>query len=101
MTAKPKKTRGVDVVDLPVDTSDVPVYNLVLTFGCRPSDSVPARSTIATNFFAELRNKAHGYDGSVLLPEDMIRWHNDDMQAGLVPLHAQSLYLKHSNWSRV
>lgn len=51
----------------PIDCQE----NLIMTFGCRPSDGVPAKSTIATNYFKYMRrsaNKLPTGDRVIVLP---------------------------------
>ena len=61
--------RGVtDPEDIKLGLKEDDDINLYMSFGCAPSDSVPAKSTLVENYFLHLRKQAHGYDGSVLLP---------------------------------
>ena len=59
----PSQTRGLNTTDFdegdmflaaPEDSQE----NLIMTFGCRPSAGVPAKSTIAKSYFRYLRNSA-------------------------------------------
>ena len=49
-------------------------YNYIFWFGCQPSDSVDAISTISEDFFVELRKHAIPIDGTVILPEALANW---------------------------
>ena len=40
-------------------------HNFILWFGCPAGSSVDAKSTIAVDFFEELKNKARPSDGTV------------------------------------
>jgi len=42
--------------------------NYIFWFGCPPNSGVSASSTIAVDFFKQLRKVARPYDGSVVLP---------------------------------
>ena len=60
-------TRGGNT-DAPVAEVDDNNINLILNFGCPPSDGTPAKSTIAIHYFKHLKAKANVMDGSVILP---------------------------------
>ena len=49
--------------------------NSIAWFGCAPNKGVDAKSTIAVDFFKELRRVANPMNGRVKLPDDMIYWH--------------------------
>ena len=42
--------------------------NFIFWFGCPPNSGVSASSTIAVDFFKQLRKVARPHDGSVILP---------------------------------
>ena len=46
-------------------------YNIILFFGCPAGSTVQARSTIAVDFFEEMKNNANPSDGKVVLPDNM------------------------------
>ena len=48
--------------------------NSIAWFGCAPNGGVDAKSTIAVDFFKELRRVAEPR-GRVKLPHDMFTWH--------------------------
>ena len=52
--------RGLGAVDEDEDFINEPVSseNLIITFGCMPSDGVPAKSTISKAYFRHLRHSA-------------------------------------------
>ena len=56
--------------------------NLIITFGCPPTASVPARSTIARAYFTFLRDAAEGAEGGkqgrILLPGNLNYWNGVD-----------------------
>ena len=50
-------------------------YNYIFWFGCHPSNSVDAFSTISEDFFVELRKHATPIDGTVdLSAEALANW---------------------------
>ena len=57
----PTATRGLNLGDFDQDLDFVPENcqeNLIMTFGCRPSAGVPAKSTIAFQYFKYLTKSA-------------------------------------------
>ena len=72
--------------------------NLLITFGCPPSDGTPAKSTIALAYFRYLKSKANDYDGSLILPNALLTWHGTDGKSETLPLISQELRLVHSQW---
>lgn len=46
-------------------------YQYIFYYGCPPNQTVPGKSTMAKNFFDQLKAKAHPYDGSVILPSSL------------------------------
>ena len=56
--------------------SDEDAYNnMILWFGCKPRDGVDASSTIAVDFFKQMKRAAStNSDGRVVLPNDLRRW---------------------------
>ena len=60
--------RGAADVEEGIDMSMQDYYNFILWFGCPAGSQVDARSTIAVDFFRELKNNAKSSDGTVLLP---------------------------------
>ena len=51
--------------------------NFIITFGCPPTATVPARSTIARAYFTFLRDAADD-EGAILLPGNLNYWNGDD-----------------------
>ena len=47
---------------------------LILTFGCPPSNTTPAKSTISTAYFERLHQKANDATGEVILPHALVGW---------------------------
>ena len=60
--------RGAADVEESIDMSMQDYHNFILWFGCPAGSQVDARSTIAVDFFRELKNNAKSSDGTVLLP---------------------------------
>ena len=52
--------------------------NYIFWFGCPPNSGVSANSTIAIDLFKQLKRVARPYDGSVILPLDLLTWHPGD-----------------------
>ena len=52
--------------------------NFISWFGCPPNKRVKAKSTIAVDFFKELRKVANPRNGQVKLPQDMTFWQPGD-----------------------
>ena len=52
--------------DLDMDMDDY--VNFVFWFGCPPNSGVSATSTIAVDFFKQLKIEARPHDGTVVLP---------------------------------
>ncbi len=48
--------------------------NTFVSFGCPPNSGVDARSTIAVEYFAKLKQFADPFDGSVILPGEFQTW---------------------------
>jgi len=71
--------------------------NVVLSFGCPPNSGVDARSTIAIDYFAKLKQIANPYDGSVILPGRFLTW-SPGNGGEHVPLYTEELRLVHSDW---
>ena len=71
--------------------------NTLLSFACPPNSGVAARSTVAQSYFAKLRELAHPYDGSVILPGRLLTWKLGD-GGEHVPLYTHELRLVHSDW---
>ena len=42
--------------------------NTIVTYGCPPSQGVPAKSTIALSYFRQLKMSADSYDGMIKFP---------------------------------
>ena len=76
---------------------DEDYHNFILWFGCPAGSGVDATSTIATEFFEELRNKARRSDGSVVLPRDMI---TSQIGRGgeFIPQVVHQIKLQHKDW---
>ena len=64
--------RGAADVEESIDMSMQDYHNFILWFGCPAGSQVDARSTIAVDFFRELKNNAKSSDGTVLLPSAML-----------------------------
>ena len=74
-------------------------HNFILWFGCPPGSQVDAKSTIAIDFFREMKEHANNSDGTILLPHGLQTsdvGRNGEMMAKV--LH--QLQLKHANWER-
>jgi len=71
--------------------------NTLLSFACPPNSGVAARSTVAVSYFEKLRELAHPYDGSVILPGHFLTWQLGD-GGEHVPLYTHQLRLVHSDW---
>ena len=82
-----------DNIDMTMDD----YFNFILWFGCPAGSQVDARSTIAVDFFQELRNKAKRSDGTVLLPQDMLT-SEVGRNGEMVPKICHQLQLRHSDW---
>lgn len=80
----PGQSRGGGDEDEEVKTQAT--TNLVMTFGCPPSDGVPDKSTIAIAFFDHLRLNADDYTGEVTLPHALIGWRGTDGKVESLPL---------------
>ena len=72
--------------------------NLVLTFGCPPSDGVPDKSTIAVAFFEQLRREANDATGEVTLPHALIGWRGTDGKVESLPLTNVPFKLTFKDW---
>ena len=72
--------------------------NLVLTFGCAPSDTTPAKSTISEQFFERLRKKADDATGEVFLPFALIGWRNTDGNSETLALTDVKCKLAFDKW---
>ena len=71
----PKAMRG-EFIQPPDEYFESNDYiNYIFWFGCAPNSGVDANSTIAIDFFKELRRVANPADGTVILPHDMLTWH--------------------------
>ena len=55
-----------------IDMSMDDYHNFILWFGCPAGSQVDARSTIAVDFFQELRRNAKRSDGTILLPAGLM-----------------------------
>ena len=67
------KTRGGAGDDSQVEDGE----NIILAFGCPPSVSTPADSTLAQDFFAFLENSSDA-DGYIALPGNLNFFHTKD-----------------------
>ena len=72
--------------------------NLVLTWGCPPSDTVPDKSTIAVAVFDHLRQAADDATGQVTLPGALIGWRGTDGKVETLPLTNVPLKLRFKDW---
>ena len=80
------------------DVADLEDYcNYVFVFGCPPNSGVSASSTIAVDFFKQLRNVARPHDGSVVLPLDIMTWTPGD-DGELAQKMKMHLELVHDEW---
>ena len=73
--------------------------NLVLTYGCPPSDTTPAKSTISVAYFDKLRAKAEDATGIVTLPHALVGWRGTDGKSETLTLTDMELKLKFDNWT--
>ena len=77
---------------------DIDDYNQwIIWFGCPAASGVSANSTIAVDFFKELKKAARPYDGQVILPHDLMTWHPGD-NGEMLQKYKFPLALVHSNW---
>ena len=58
----------------PIDEDENDHMNHIFWFGCQENGGVSADSTIAVDFFKEVKSVANSADGSVRLPTDMLFW---------------------------
>ena len=78
----------------PVDTAQ----NLIVTYGCAPSSTTPAKSTISVALFERLREKAEDATGEVVLPNALIGWRGTDGHAETQTLSDVEFRLKFEGW---
>ena len=84
------------------DTSAEGGYsNWVLWFGCKTGDGVEASSTIAVDFFRQMRKFARPYDGRILLPQELMTWHPSNGRGETIQKVKNNLELVHNNWVSV
>ena len=63
----------------PANDGDESEYmNYIFWFGCQENSGVSANSTIAVEFFKEMKRVANPADGTVELPNDMTYWKPGD-----------------------
>ena len=72
--------------------------NLIITYGCPPSDTTPAKSTISVAYFDKLRQKADDATGEVKLPYALVGWRGTDGKSETLTLTDMELKLKFENW---
>ena len=86
--------------DPPEDNLDMDMddyVNYIFWFGCPPNSGVSASSTIAVEFFKQLRKVARPHDGSVTLPLDLMTWHPGD-DGEMQQKYKHVLELVHDEW---
>ena len=71
--------------------------NSISWFGCAPNSGVAAESTIAVDFFKELRRVANPRNGQVKLPHDMLTWHPGN-GGNMLQQVKQPLLIAFDNW---
>lgn len=69
--------------------------HVISTFGCQPGAKVAERSTVAVDFFKELKDHANGWDGAIFLPHEALQQKYDQQQTYKIKLK-----LKHVNWKK-
>ena len=80
-----------------IDAESDDYRNWILFFGCPPDKGVSARSTIATDFFVQLKQNARAYDGRVVLPINLMTWSPGD-DGEMIAKIKHPLQLVHDNW---
>ena len=86
--------------DPPEDNLDMDMddyVNYIFWFGCPPNSGVSASSTIAVDFFKQLKRVARPHDGSVVLPLDLMTWHPGD-DGEMQQKYKHTLELVHDEW---
>ena len=84
--------------EAPAQVEDMDDYcNFIFWFGCQPNSGVSAASTIAVDFFKQLKQRARPHDGSVILPNDLLMWNPGD-DGEMVPKVKILLELVHDEW---
>ena len=71
--------------------------NFISWFGCPPNQRVKAKSTIAVDFFKELRRVADSRTGRVKLPQDMTFWHPGD-GGNILSIVKHTLVIAFDDW---
>ena len=71
--------------------------NYIFWFGCPPNSGVSASSTIAVDFFKQMKRVARPYDGGVVLPDDLMTWHPGD-NGEMQQKYHHTLELVHDDW---
>ena len=81
--------------DIDLDIDD---YNQwIIWYGCPAASGVSANSTIAVDFFKEMKKAGRPYDGRVILPHDLMTWHPGD-NGEMLQKYKFPLELVHANW---
>ena len=87
---------GADPPD-EVNCDEKDYQNFILWFGCPAGSRVDAKSTIAKDFFIQLKANARPYDGRIVLPLDLMMWHPGNGGEMHQKIKHQ-LTLMHDNW---
>lgn len=87
-------------MDEPTDGVDMTMedyHNFVIWYGCAPGDTVDAKSTIAVDFFRELKQRANNREGTVIIPNDMMTAEVGRGGEMMQKINHQ-LQLRHKDW---
>ena len=72
--------------------------NLILTFGCEPSRTTAAKSTISKEYFQNLSDQADGYSGEVSIPEALFMWKGSNEKVEHFYKFSSLMKFQHINW---